>query len=72
MDVERVFSQGRLLLLHIRSHLSIQSTHALMCLGIWSILGYFKDSDVKAVIVLTELQAVEQEEELELGWDRVL
>ena len=72
MDVERVFSQGRLLLSHIRSRLSVQSTRALMCLGVWSILGYVKDSDVKAVVVLPELQADEQEEELEIGWDRVL
>ena len=43
-----------------------------MCLGVWSILGYVKDSDVKAVVVLPELQADEQEEELEIGWDRVL
>ena len=72
VDVEHVFSQGRLLLSHIRSCLSVQSTRALMCLGVWSILGYVKDSDVKAVIVLPELQADEQEEELEIGWDRVL
>jgi hypothetical protein len=72
MDVERVFSQGRLLLSHIRSCLSVQSMHALMCLGVWSIFGYVKDSDVKAIIVLPELQADEQEEELELGWDKVL
>ncbi|KAF8812018.1 hypothetical protein BYT27DRAFT_7014683, partial [Phlegmacium glaucopus] len=55
--VERVFSQGRLLLSHIRSRLSVQSTRALMCLGVWSILGYVKDSDVKGVIVLPELHA---------------
>lgn len=72
MDVECVFSQGQLLLLHIRSCLSVQSTCALMCLGVWSILGYVKDSDVKAVVVLPELWADKQEEELELGWDKVL
>ena len=72
MDVERVFSQGWLLLSHIQTRLSVQSTCALMCLGVWSILDYVKDSDVKAVVVLPELQADEQEEELELGWDRVL
>ena len=72
MDVECIFSQGQHLLLHIRSHLSIQSTRALMCLGVWSIFGYVKDSDVKAIVVLPELRADEQEEELELGWDKVL
>jgi hypothetical protein len=27
-----------------------------MCLGVWSILGYVKYSDVKAVVVLPELR----------------
>ena len=66
VDVERVFSQGRLLLSHIRSRLSVQSTRALMCLGVWSLLGY-----VKAVVVLPELRADEEEGELELGWDKI-
>ena len=70
MDVERVFSQGRLLLSHIRSRLSVQSTRALMCLGVWSLLGFVKDSDVKAVVVLPELRADEDEGELEIHWDR--
>ena len=43
-----------------------------MCLGAWSLLGYVRDSDVKAVVVLPELQADEKEEELELGWDKVV
>ena len=72
MDVEHVFSQGQLLLSHIRSRLSVQSTHALMCLGVWSLLSYVKDYDVKAVVVLPELWADEEEGELELGWDKVL
>jgi hypothetical protein len=72
VDVEHIFSQGRLLLSHIQSRLSVQSTRALMCLGVWSIFGYVKDSNVKAVVVLPELQADKQEEELELGWDKVL
>jgi hypothetical protein len=72
VDVERVFSHGRLLLSHVRNRLSVQSTRALMCLGVWSLLGYVRDSDVKAVVVLPELQADEKEEELELGWDKVV
>ena len=43
-----------------------------MCLGIWSILGYVKDSDVKAVVTLPELRADEEEGELELDWDKIL
>ena len=72
MDVERVFSQGRLLLSHIRSRLSVQSTRALMCLGVWSLLGFVRDSDVKAVVVLPELRADEDEGELDIHWDRIL
>jgi hypothetical protein len=66
-----VFSQGRLLLSHVRSRLSVQSTRALLCLGVWSLLGYVKDSDVKGVVVLPELRADEKEEELKLDWDKI-
>jgi hypothetical protein len=72
VDVERVFSQGRLLLSHVRSRLSVQSTRALMCLGVWSLLGFVKDSDVKAVVILPELRADEDEGELEIHWDSIL
>jgi hypothetical protein len=37
-----------------------------------SILGYVRDSDVKAVVVLPELRADKEEGELEVGWDKVL
>ena len=67
-----MFSQGRLLLSHVRSRLSMQSTRALLCLGAWSLLGYVKDSDVKGVVVLPELHADEKEEELKLDWDKIL
>ena len=67
-----MFSQGRLLLSHIRSRLSVQLTRALLCLGVWSLLGYVKDSDVKAVVILPELHADEEEEELKSDWDKIL
>ena len=72
VDVECVFSQDWLLFSHIQSHLSVQSMCALMCLGVWSLLGYIKNYDMKAVVVLPELQADEEEGELKLGWDKVL
>jgi hypothetical protein len=72
VDVERVFSQGRLLLSHIRSRLSVQSTRALMCLGVWSKLGFITDSDVKAVVLtLPELNEDDDENELDISWDRI-
>jgi len=68
VDVERVFSKGRILLSHLRNRLSVQSTRALMCLGAWSLMGYVRDSDVKAVTMLPDLKD-DEEEPLEENWD---
>ncbi len=69
VDVERVFSKGRLLLPHVRNRLSVQSTRALMCLGVWSKLGYVEDEDVKSVTVQAELEG--EEGPLDDGWDTI-
>ena len=69
VDVERTFSQGRLVLSHVRSRLSVQSTRALLCVGVWSKLGYIKDEDVKVAAVLPEVNGVE--EELAEDWDSI-
>ena len=67
VDIKCVFSQGRLLLSHICSCLSVQSTHALMCLGEWCKLGFVMDSDVKAkIIVFPELHEDDHEFELDI------
>jgi hypothetical protein len=71
VDVERVFSQGRIVLSHLCNRLSVQSTRALMCLGVWSRLGYVKDSDIKAVAILPEVPANMKEEDLAVGWDTI-
>jgi hypothetical protein len=71
VGVERVFSQGRLILSHVRSRLSVQSTRALMCLSGWSLLGYVKDSDVKAVTALAEVPRNQPEEDLASDWDAI-
>jgi hypothetical protein len=55
VDVERLFSRGQLILSHTRSHLSIASTRALLCLGSWSLMGLVKDEDVEAVARLDEI-----------------
>ena len=65
-DVERVFSQGRLLLSHVQNSLSSQSTQALMCLGSWSKLGFVKDKDIRAITILAEVEG--NEEQLQDGW----
>jgi hypothetical protein len=71
VDVERVFSKGRLLLSHVRNRLSVQTTRALMCLGAWSKMGYVRDSDLKAVTVLPDLKEDEEEGLLEDDWDLI-
>ena len=69
VDVERIFSRGRLLLSHVRSRLSVESTCALLCVGSWSRLGLVKNSDVLAVAVMPDVDG--EEEDLEDGWDRI-
>ncbi|KAJ8579392.1 hypothetical protein M405DRAFT_754557, partial [Rhizopogon salebrosus TDB-379] len=66
---ERIFSRGRLILSHVRSRLSVQTTRALLCLGSWSLLGLVKDKDVTAVTCRPDLEG--EEGELEEGWDDI-
>ena len=67
VDVERTFSQGRLVLSHVRSRLSVQSTRALLCLGEWSAMGLVNDDDVKSAATLPEVKG--EEDELKANWD---
>ena len=69
VKVEWTFSQGRLVLSHVWSRLGVQSTRALLCLGVWSLMGYVKDGDIKAAVVVPELIDNEPEEELAYDWD---
>ena len=71
VDVECTFSQGWLLLLHIRNRLSVQLTWALLCLGIWSKMGYVRDKDVKAATVLPEVGSDEDDDGLGDNWDAI-
>ncbi|KIL00688.1 hypothetical protein PAXRUDRAFT_129274 [Paxillus rubicundulus Ve08.2h10] len=68
IDVEHLFSHGHLILSHIHSHLSAQSTHALLCLGTWSKLRLIKDKDVAKVSSLPEIEG-DDEVDLVDGWD---
>ena len=67
IDVEWTFSQGHLLLLHVQSQLSVQLTCALLCLGVWSLMEYVKDSDMNVAAILPEV--VGEEEELANDWN---
>ena len=58
VDVERLFSRGRLILSHTRSRLSVTSTRALLCLGSWySIDGLVLDKDIFEIGKLDEVEA---------------
>jgi len=69
--VERVFSHGRLVLSHVRSCLSAQSTRAILCLGTWSLLGLVKDSDVKAAAQLSDVDGEDSDYEMDAEWDKI-
>jgi len=68
VDIERIFSRGCLVLSHVRSRLSVQSTCALICLRSWSLKGLVMDSDVLAVGSLADVEG-DKELELGVGWD---
>ena len=40
-----------------------------MCLGVWSLLGYVHDNDVKAAALLPEID--EEDEDLPADWDAI-
>ena len=67
VDIERVFSCGRLILPHVHNCLAVQSTRALLCVGIWSLLGLVKDSDIKMSVGKDDI--VGEEDDLPKNWD---
>ena len=70
-DVERLFSQGHLLLTHVRSRLSAQSTCALLCLGSGSLLNLVRDDDVQAAAMLPEIDDDGDDMDMDVGWDAI-
>ncbi|KAJ3002262.1 hypothetical protein NUW54_g5941 [Trametes sanguinea] len=69
VDVERVFSRGRLLLPHVRNRLSAQTTRALLCLGDWSVHGYIAQSDLADVAKMPEVDDSVYDDEQSGVWD---
>ena len=69
VNVECVFSKGRLVLSHVQNALSVQSTHTLMCLRAWSKIGLVKDSDMMEAAKLPDVNG--SEADLDSGWDDV-
>lgn len=68
VDIERLFSRGRLLLSHICNHLSAENTRALLCVGNWSRKGFIKDDDILAII---KQHDADEQDSVEPGWDRI-
>ena len=68
--MERVFSQGRLLLPYVRNCLSSESMRALLCIGDWSWRGLLKDMVIKTAAVLPELTRYEPP--LPHDWDAIV
>lgn len=50
VDVERVFSRGRLVLSYIRNRLSVQTTRALLCLSEWIKAGIITAADFEKAV----------------------
>lgn len=71
MYVERVFSKGRILLSHTRNRLSVESTRALLCLGVWSRMGFVHNNDVKVGCSRPEIEEDEDDGDVPEGWDRI-
>ena len=67
--MERLFSRGCLAVMHTRSHLSAQTTRAILCLGAWSLLNLIKMEDVMAVAALGDVKG--NEEAMDDGWDSI-
>lgn len=69
VDVERLFSKGRLVLSHVRNRLSAESTRASLCVGSWSRLGLVRNQDVLAEALKDDVEGPEPA--LAPGWDAI-
>lgn len=73
VDVERVFSKGRILLSHTRNRLSANNTRAMMCVGEWTRLGLIRSDDIKVAVKAGSSRANEDnDEDIEAIWDHIL
>ena len=62
IDVERLFSKGRLILSHIHNRMSAGTTCELLCLNNWSTQGLIKMADLN-------LEAASLPEVLDDAWE---
>lgn len=71
VEVERVFSRGRLLLTHTRNRMTAQTTRAVMCVASWSLAGYVQSEDAKKIAQLDDVDLDGSDFEMEDGWDKI-
>jgi hypothetical protein len=71
IEVERLFSRGRLVISHVRSRLAVQNSRALICLGVWSRIGLVKSSDIQAVSRMEDVEGKGDDTALADGWDSI-
>ncbi|KAL1936981.1 hypothetical protein VTO73DRAFT_2438 [Trametes versicolor] len=56
VEVERIFSRGRLLLSHVRNRLTAESTRASICLAVWAQYGLVDTADMFRAAQLPEVE----------------
>jgi len=66
VNVEHVFSHGRLVLPYVHGQLAIQSTCVSLCVGLWSSQGLVRNEDIGAALGPEE---TEEEGKLPMDWD---
>ena len=70
VNIEQIFSKGQILLSHLCSRLSVQSTQALMCVAAWSTMGFVKSSDIMTAAKVPEIDS--EEEDPADDWDLIV
>ncbi|KAF5329839.1 hypothetical protein D9611_013421 [Ephemerocybe angulata] len=71
VEVERVFSRGRILISHLRNRLAPQTIRSLLCLNYWSKGGLVQDKDILFIARSNPEVEDDGDVEFEDGWDAV-
>ncbi|KAF7761978.1 hypothetical protein Agabi119p4_9970 [Agaricus bisporus var. burnettii] len=69
VDVERLFSRGRVILNHMRNRLDPRMFCAMLCLGEWIGVGVIQYEDLK--VAVGGLPDISDNVELPVGWDKI-
>ena len=71
MDIERIFSCGRIILSYLRNRLGVQTVHALICVDELIKVGLIKEKHIHDWI--RGLKDIEEDDEsyVDEGWDNI-